>query len=65
MPVGIDAVKELLTSVANTACVAIKTVKKMPVISAELKDLDATEIVALVVQGATEELPKIIAELKK
>jgi hypothetical protein len=65
MAVGIEAVKELLTSVADTACVAIKTFKKLPVITAEIKDLDATEIVGLVVQGATQELPKIITELKK
>jgi hypothetical protein len=65
MSVGIDTLKELLGNVSSTAVVAIKAVKKIPAIKAEIADLKPEEIVSLVVQGATIELPKIIAAFRE
>jgi hypothetical protein len=65
MAVGIDALKEVLSSASAVAVAGIKAFKKLPAIKAEIADLKPDEIVALVVQGATVELPKIIAAVRE
>jgi hypothetical protein len=64
MAVGIDTLKAGIHSLVGIAIEGILLAKKAPAIVAEAKDIDASEGVALVIQVATEEAPRVMAALK-
>lgn len=63
--IGIDNLKSGIHSAVGIVCDGIKLAKKAGAIMAEARDIDVTEGVALIVQVATEEAPRIMAALKE
>jgi hypothetical protein len=64
MSIGIDNLKAGIHSLVGIVVEGILLAKKAPVVIAEARDVDVAEGVALVVQVATEEAPRIMAALK-
>lgn len=63
--IGIENLKSGIHAAVGIVCDGIKLAKKAGVIIAEARDIDMTEGVALVVQVATEEAPRVMAALKE
>jgi hypothetical protein len=61
---GIDSLKFVLSTVTETIVSGVKVVKALPAIQEEAKDLQVEEIVALVVELVTADVPKIVAAFK-
>jgi hypothetical protein len=64
MAVGIETLKASIHSLVGIIVEGIFLAKKAPVVIAEARDCDVAEGVALVVQVATEEAPRVMAALK-
>lgn len=63
--VGIIKTQLLIKDVFAIAIAVIKQVKAAKELAAEFKDIDAVEAVSMIVEVVTNELPALIAELKK
>lgn len=61
---GIDNLKLALNTATTIIVEGVKVVKALPAIKEESAELSAEEIVALVVDIATVEIPKIVAAFK-
>lgn len=62
---GIEHLKQLLSDVVAVGLVAVKETKEFADISAEIKDLDTAEVIALVSQVIMVEIPKVISAIKE
>lgn len=62
--IGIETLRDGIHTVVMLICEGIKLAKKAPLIVKESKDIDLTEAVALIVDVATTQAPKIMEALK-
>jgi hypothetical protein len=62
---GIEATKAALHGVVGVIIGGIKIAKQFNAVVPELGELDFTEIVALITQVATTEVPAIVAAIKE
>lgn len=62
---GIVALKALVKNVFEVSKIVIRTVKALPAIQEEAKDIDVAEGSQLLVQVVVEEIPLVLEELKK
>ena len=62
--VGIDNLRAGLSIFADLIVLGIQLVKKAPSIVADVRDLDVTEGITVVVDVATIQAPKVIEALK-
>lgn len=61
---GIENLKKLVKNLAQVSKIVIQTIKALPKIQEEAKDIDVAEGSALLVQVVVEEIPAVLAELK-
>ena len=65
MSVGIEATKSAVHSVFGIVKSGISLAKSFSKITAEIGDIDAGEIVALITQVCVEEIPALVDEAKR